>query len=100
MKHILSFFAAATAALLLAACASEPEVVSTLDTPVPGAEQDFGYTRVTTPELSRNYVQRIQEKTQQAEREGKDIKFVMVGDSITPFWEQAGKSVMDAEFAK
>ena len=100
MKHILSFFAAATAALLLAACASEPEVVSTLDTPVPGAEQDFGYTRVTTPELSRNYVQRIQEKTQQAEREGKDIKFVMIGDSITPFWEQAGKSVMDAEFAK
>ena len=100
MKHILSLFAAAAAALLLAACASEPEVISTLNTPVPGAEQDFGYTRVTTPELSRNYVQRIQEKTQQAEREGKDIKFVMVGDSITHFWENAGKSVMDAEFAQ
>ena len=100
MKHILSFFAAAAAALFLAACGTEPEIVSTLDTPVPGAEQDFGYTRVTTPELSRNYVQRIQEKTAQAEKEGKDIKFVMVGDSITHFWEQAGKSVMDAEFAK
>ena len=100
MKHIFSFFAAAAAALLLAACATEPETVSTLNTPVPGAEQDFGYQRVTTPELSRNYVQRIQEKTAQAEKEGKDIKFVMVGDSITHFWEQAGKSVMDAEFAK
>ena len=68
MKHILSFFAAAAAALLLASCTTEPEVASTLNTPVPGAEQDFGYTRVTTPELSQNYVQRIQEKTQQAER--------------------------------
>ena len=100
MKHILTFFAAAAAALLLAACATEPEAVSTLNTPVPGAEQDFGYQRVTTPELSRNYVQRIQEKTAQAEKEGKDIKFVMVGDSITHFWEQAGKEVMDANFAK
>ena len=100
MKHIFSFFAAAAAALLLAACATEPEAVSTLNTPVPGAEQDFGYQRVTTPELSRNYVQRIQEKSAQAEKEGKDIKFVMVGDSITHFWENAGKSVMDAEFAQ
>ena len=100
MKHLLSFFAAAAAALLLAACATEPEVVSTLNTPVPGAEQDFGYQRVTTPELSRNYVQRIQEKTAQAEKEGKDIKFVMVGDSITHFWEDAGKDVMNANFAK
>jgi beta-glucosidase len=100
MKHIFSFFAAAAAALILAACASEPEVVSTLNTPVPGAEQDFGYQRVTTPELSRNYVQRIQEKTAQAEREGKDIKFVMVGDSITHFWENAGRNVMEANFAQ
>ena len=100
MKHIFSFFAAAATALLLAACATEPETVSTLNTPVPGAEQDFGYQRVTTPELSRNYVQRIQEKSAQAEKEGKDIKFVMVGDSITHFWEQAGKDVMDANFAQ
>ena len=100
MKHILSFFAAAAAALLLAACTTEPETVSTLNTPVPGAEQDFGYQLVTTPELSRNYVQRIQEKTQQAEREGKDIKFVMVGDSITHFWEQAGANVLNANFAQ
>ena len=100
MKHIFSFFAAAAAALLLAACATEPETVSTLNTPVPGAEQDFGYQRVTTPELSRNYVQRIQEKTAQAEKEGKDIKFVMVGDSITHFWEQAGSEVYNANFAK
>ncbi len=100
MKHIFSFFAAAMTAMLLAACASEPETVSTLNTPVPGAEQDFGYTHVTTPELSRNYVQRIQEKTQQAEREGKDIKFVMVGDSITHFWEQAGRDVLNANFAQ
>ena len=87
MKHILSFFAVAAAALLLAACASEPETVSTLNMPVPGAVQDFGYAHVTTPELSQNYVQRIAEKTAQAEREGKAIKFVMVGDSITHFWE-------------
>ncbi len=100
MKHIFSFFAAATAALLLAACAEKYEVVSALTTPVPGAEQDFGYQRVTTPELSRNYVQRIREKTEQAEKEGKDIKFVMVGDSITHFWEQAGKDVMEKNFAK
>ena len=99
MKHILSFFAAA-ALLVFAACESTPEKVSTLNTPVPGAEQDFGYQRVTTPELSRNYVQRIQEKTAQAEKEGKDIKFVMVGDSITHFWEQAGKDVMEKNFAK
>ena len=46
MKHIFSFFAAAAAALILAACATEPETVSTLNTPVPGAEQDFGFTQV------------------------------------------------------
>ena len=99
MKHFLSLLAAA-AVMAFAACESTPETVSTLNQQVPGAEQDFGYQRVTTPELSRNYVQRIQEKLDQATREGKDIKFVMVGDSITHFWEQAGKSVMDAEFAK
>jgi len=86
MKHFFSFLAAA-AMLAFAACESTSETVSTLNTPVPGAEQDFGYQHVTTPELSQNYVQRIQEKTAQAEREGKDIKFVMVGDSITHFWE-------------
>ena len=72
MKHILSTLAAAAMLAVLAACATEPETISTLNTPVPGAEQDFGYQRVTTPELSRNYVQRIQEKTAQAEKEGKD----------------------------
>ena len=100
MKHICSIFAAAAAALLLAACSSTTETVSTLNTPVPGAEQDFGYKRVTTPELSRNYVQRINEKRAQAEQEGKAIKFVMVGDSITHFWEQAGKDVLEKNFAQ
>jgi len=73
---------------------------SPLGKTVPGAEEDFGYRRVTTPELSQNYVQRIQEKTAQAEKEGKDIKFVLVGDSITHFWEQAGSEVYNANFAK
>ena len=100
MKHIFSAFAAAAMLAVFAACATEPETVSTLNTPVPGAEQDFGYQRVTTPELSRNYVQRIQEKSAQAEKEGKDIQFVMVGDSITHFWEQAGKDVLEKNFAK
>ena len=99
MKHIISLFAAAVV-LAFAACESTPETVSTLNTPVPGAEQDFGYQLVTTPQLSQNYVQRIQEKTAQAEKEGKDIKFVMVGDSITHFWEQAGKDVMEKNFGK
>ena len=73
---------------------------SPLGKSVAGAEEDFGYRRVTTPELSQNYVQRIQEKTAQAEKEGKDIKFVMVGDSITHFWEQAGSEVYNANYAK
>ena len=100
MKHFLSAIAAAAMLAVLAACESTPETVSTLNTPVPGAEQDFGYQLVTTPQLSQNYVQRIQEKTAQAEKEGKDIKFVMVGDSITHFWEQAGKDVMEKNFGK
>ena len=74
--------------------------VSTLNTPVPGAEQDFGYRCVITPELNDSYRQRIQEKEQQAEREGKDIKFVMVGDSITHYWEDIGKQIMNAHFTK
>ena len=73
---------------------------SPLGKTVLGAEEDFGYQLVTTPQLSQNYVQRIQEKTAQAEKEGKDIKFVMVGDSITHFWEQAGSEVYNANYAK
>ena len=101
MKRILSSFVAAATLAVLAACASTGDACnSKLNEPVPGADQDPGYQKVTTPALSQNFVQRIAEKKQQAEREGKDIKFVMVGDSITHFWEQAGKSVMDAEFTQ
>ena len=101
MKRILSSFVAAATLAVLAACASSGDACnSKLYEPVPGADQDPGYAKVTTPALSQNFVQRIAEKKQQAEKEGKDIKLVLVGDSITHFWEQAGKSVMDAEFAK
>ena len=92
MKRILSSFAAAALLAVLAACASTDDAAcnSTLNTPVPGADQDPGYAKVTTPALSQNFVQRIAEKKQQAEKEGKDIKLVLVGDSITHFWEGGG----------
>ncbi len=94
MKYFFSFFAVAAVALLLALG------VHTLDTSVSGGKWEFSYIRVSTPELNRKHIQRIQEKTAQAEKEGKDIKFVMVGDSIIHFWEKTGKDVMDIEFAQ
>ncbi|MBR4254507.1 MAG: hypothetical protein IKQ16_05410, partial [Lentisphaeria bacterium] len=92
MKRILSSFVAAALLAVLAACASTDDGAcnSKLNEPVPGADQDPGYAKVTTPALSQNFVQRIAEKKQQAEKEGKDIKLVLVGDSITHFWEGGG----------
>ena len=92
MKRILSSFAAAALLAVLAACASTDDGAcnSKLNEPGPGADQDPGYAKVTTPALSQNFVQRIAEKKQQAEKEGKDIKLVLVGDSITHFWEGGG----------
>ena len=91
MNRILSSFVAAAMLAVLAACASTDSACnSKLNEPVPGADQDPGYQKVTTPALSQNFVQRIAEKKQQAEKEGKDIKLVLVGDSITHFWEGGG----------
>ncbi len=92
MKHILTSFTAAAMLAVLAACASTDDAAcnSKLNEPVAGAELDPGYAKVTTPALSQNFVQRIAEKKQQAEKEGKDIKLVLVGDSITHFWEGGG----------
>ena len=76
MKHILSSFAVAAMVAVLAACASTDDAAcnSKLNEPVAGAEQDPGYAKVTTPALSQNFVQRIAEKKQQAEKEGKDTR--------------------------
>ena len=99
MKRILSSLVAAATLAVLAACASSGDACnSKLYEPVPGADQDPGYAKVTTPALSQNFVQRIAEKKQQAEKEGKDIKLVLVGDSITHFWEGGGMSGMFGGF--
>ena len=91
MKRILSSFVAAAVIAVLASCASTDDACnSKLNEPVPGAELDPGYQKVTTPALSQNFVQRIQQKKEQAEKEGKNIKLVLVGDSITHFWEGGG----------
>ena len=92
MKRILTSFAAAAMIAVLAACASASN--SKLNEPVPGAELDPGYQKVTTPALSQNFVQRIAEKKQQAEKEGKDIQLVLVGDSITHFWENPSRGFL------
>ena len=99
MNRILSSFVAAATLAVLAACASSGDACnSKLYEPVPGADQDPGYAKVTTPALSQNFVQRIAEKKQQAEKEGKDIKLVLVGDSITHFWEAAAETAEAAAF--
>ena len=68
MKRILSSFVAAAVLTVLAACASTGDACnSKLNEPVPGADQDPGYQKVTTPALSQNFVQRIAEKKQQAD---------------------------------
>ena len=73
---------------------------SALNIPGPGAEQDFGYRRVITPEINEFFLQRIRQKREQAKHEGKDIKFVMVGDSITHYLEDVGKEIMNAYFTE
>ena len=106
MKRILSSFVAAAVLAVLAACASSGDACnSKLNEPVPGADQDPGYAKVTTPTLSQNFVQRIAEKKNQAQTEGKNIQLVLVGDSITHFWEGGffgggGQGVYQKELSK
>ncbi len=106
MKRILSSFVAAAVLAVLAACASSGDACnSKLNEPVPGADQDPGYAKVTTPALSQNFVQRIAEKKNQAQTEGKNIQLVLVGDSITHFWEGGffgggGQGVYQKELSK
>ncbi|MBR4615886.1 MAG: hypothetical protein IKO55_09785, partial [Kiritimatiellae bacterium] len=91
---------------VLAACASSGDACnSKLYEPVPGADQDPGYQKVTTPALSQNFVQRIAEKKNQAQTQGKNIQLVLVGDSITHFWEGGffgggGQGVYQKELSK
>ncbi len=106
MKRILSSFVAAAVLAVLAACASSGDACnSKLYEPVPGADQDPGYQKVTTPALSQNFVQRIAEKKNQAQTQGKNIQLVLVGDSITHFWEGGffgggGQGVYQKELSK
>lgn len=73
--------------------------------PVVTEENGVGFKLVTTPvpETSpqRNWwMPRFQEKQNEANQKKDDIKIVFIGDSITHFWENAGKQIFNDNYAK
>jgi len=79
--------------LFAAGCfaASEPKGMKLATTPLSGLDEQTGWRKFWKP--------RYEQKLAQAEKEGKQIQIVFVGDSITNFWEARGKKVFDERFA-
>lgn len=81
-------------AALLAGTAVHADVAEQIQhvaQPVSGEEEQ---------EWTTLWKERITQKMNQVEREGNDIRLVLIGDSITHNWENFGKSVCDKEFGR
>lgn len=100
-KRLSIFAAVAVAVLSLTACATSSGTVSTLNTPVVTAEANSrGFAQATTAQLNRQWSQRIAQKQDQVKNEADKIKVVLVGDSITHFWENQGRNEYQTYFGK
>ncbi len=101
IRKIFCMTAAAAAVFVFASCnCCLSGTKSTLGQPIANTANDAGFAKVTTAALNNQWASRIKEKQAQVDKEAKDIKLLLIGDSITHFWENAGKSVMDSNFGK